>query len=363
MKLSIIGTRGIPAKYGGFETFAEEISVLLASRGIDVTVQCDYNSNDTIRFKGVNLYFTSVTKSERTLKYYYEGLKWGLNNSDVVLAASTAASFFYFLNFFKRKIIITNPDGLEHKRAKWSFLKKMYLKISEYLAVRMSDYLVADSESIRNYICNKYHRASQKTRVIEYGAYENNEPDDDILDNYGIRHHGYYLVVCRLEPENNIEMILEGYRKALTVKPLIIIGNIIGTEYVKRLVNLYNSDKIRFLGGIYDKKVLNALRFSCNAYIHGHSVGGTNPSLLEALASRNLIIAHDNIFNREVTSDRQFYFTTPEQLAGKIYEIELMPDNESTKLRDDSYRLIADRYNWNIILEKYLDLLNEASEK
>ncbi len=166
-----------------------------------------------------------------------------------------------------------------------------------------------------------------------------------------------------MEPENNIEMILKGFQKAITALPLIIVGNIIETDYVKRLVNLYSSDKVRFLGGIYDKQKLNALRFSCKAYLHGHSVGGTNPSLLEAMASRNLIIAHDNIFNREVTSDRQLYFATPDQLAERIFDIELMVDDEINRLRENSYSLIADRYNWSIILKKYFDLLKEASEK
>ncbi len=162
MKLSIVGTRGIPAKYGGFETFAEEISVLLASAGINVTVQCDRDSGKINNYKGVNLYFSSVKKSDKPLTYYFEGLKWGLRNSDIVLVTSSAGSYFYFLNFLKRKVIITNPDGLEHKRAKWTFLKKMYLKISELLAVRMSDYLVADSESIRNYFCSTYRSACRK---------------------------------------------------------------------------------------------------------------------------------------------------------------------------------------------------------
>ena len=359
MRIAIIGTRGIPARYGGFETFAEEISRLLAENGINVYVQCEVNSYSKQTYKNVNLFYSTVTKTDHPLKYYYEGIKWAVRNSDIVLAASSAGSFFYFLNIFRKKLIVTNPDGLEYQRRKWSLPKKIYLKLAEILAVKLSDYLIIDSESIKQYLIKTYRNAGNKIRVIEYGAWLNSDYDDTILSKYGLIHNKYYLVVCRLEPENNLDMIIEAFNEAITICPLVIVGNLNNSKYVKRLVALYSSGKIRFTDGIYSREELNALRFSCKAYIHGHSVGGTNPSLLEAMASRNIILAHNNVFNREVTSGNQLYFSNSEECRKRINEIELLTPEEIERYKELSIFNIVEKYNWDNILRKYLEFFRE----
>lgn len=361
MRLAIIGTRGIPAKYGGFETFAEEISALLVKDGFEVSVQCDNDSYGQNSFKGVNLFFSSVAKSDNQLKYYLEGILWSLRNSDVILAASGAGSIFYFLNLFRRLPIITNPDGLEYKRKKWTFAKRMYLKMSEGLAVRLSDYIIADSDEIKRLLCRSYKAAEKKIRVIEYGSALNTAIDNAVLAKYNLRHNNYYLIVSRLEPENNLQMITDGYRNSKTTSPLIIIGNIIDNQYVTKLVKNSCPEKIKFLGGIYDRNELNPIRYSCKAYIHGHSVGGTNPSLLEAMGSGNIILAHENEFNREVTAGGQFYFNSSEQVTEGINKIESLTQNEAEKYKKLSISRIKDRYNWEIILRKYEDLFAELN--
>ena len=359
MKISIVGTRGIPAKYGGFETFAEEISSLFTREGIEVSVQCDHNSYSHDNLNGVQLFFSSVTKSDHPLLYYYEGLKWSLKHSDIILIATYFGSPFYFLNLFRKKPIITNPDGIEYKRGKWPLMIKIYIRISELLAVIFSDYLIADSENIKKYLSESYRFAEKKIRLIEYGAYPNNEPRFEVLKKYGLKHDNYYLIVCRIEPENNLDMILTAYQKAKTNRPIVITGNILNTKYEKRLMNRYSSERIRFLSGIYDKQELNGLRYSCKAYIHGHSVGGTNPSLLEAMANHNLILAHDNIFNREVTADKQLYFKNTEQCTERINEIELMTADEINIYKELGYDMIIHKYNWEKILKKYLDFFRD----
>jgi len=359
--IAIIGTRGIPAKYGGFETFAEAISTLLSAEGFDITVQCDNNSYPQNEYKGVKLYFSSVSKSNRPVKYFYEGFKWGIRNADIIIVASTAASLFYFLNIFRKRIILTNPDGLEYRRKKWSTAKKKYLKLSEMLAVKFSDYLIADSESIKQYLISTYKNVEQKIRVIEYGAYQNRYTDSEVLKKYRLEQNGYFLVVSRLEPENNLEMILDAYSGAKTICPLVIAGNILENGYVKSLIKRFSSGKVLFIGGVYDRKELSALRYSCKAYIHGHSVGGTNPSLLEAMGSRNIILAHDNEFNREVTQGNQLYFSNSVQCRKMINEIELMTSEEADSYKEASYRRVTDKYSWDNILKKYLDLFNEIS--
>jgi len=359
MKISIIGTRGIPAKYGGFETFAEEISSLLVRDGYEISVQCDKDSYNQNKYRGVNLFFSSVAKSDNQLKYYYDGMRWSIKNSDVILAASGAGSFLYFLNLLRRIPIITNPDGLEYKRKKWTLPKKIYLKLSEALAVRLSDYLIADSEEIRRHLCRSYRSAEKKIRVIEYGSVVNTGINDIVLEKYNLVHNNYYLVVCRLEPENNIQMITDGFKNAKTRAPLIIIGKIIDNQYVTNLIKKINSEKIRFLGGIYDRNDLNPLRYSCKAYLHGHSVGGTNPSLLEAMGSRNIILAHDNEFNREVTEGKQFYFKSADEVTEGIEQIESLTEDQAEKYKELSISRIIERYNWEIILRKYEDLFKE----
>jgi len=361
MKIAIIGTRGIPAKYGGFETFAEEISTLLVRDGFEVSVQCDKDSYDQNRFKGVNLFFSSVTKSDNQLRYYFDGIRWGIRNSDVILAASGAGSFFYFLNLFRRMPIITNPDGLEYKRKKWTLPKRMYLKMSEGLAVRLSDYIIADSEEIKRHLCRSYKSAGKKIRVIEYGSALNTAINAAVLGKYNLEHNNYYLIVSRLEPENNLQMIIDGYRNAKAQSPLIIIGNINDNQYVTKLVKNNNSENIRFFGGIYDRNELNPIRYSCKAYIHGHSVGGTNPSLLEAMGSGNIILAHDNEFNREVTADGQFYFNSTDQVTERVNNIESLTQDEAEKYKKSSIDRIKDKYNWEIILRKYEDLFAELN--
>lgn len=359
MHIAIVGTRGIPARYGGFETFADVISVLLAENGYDVSVECDAGSYNSDNYKGVKLFFATVKKSDNPLRYYSEGIRWGVKNSDAILAASSAGSFFYFYNLFRRVPILTNPDGLEYQRGKWSFLKRTYLKLSEFFAVRLSDFIIADSEEIKKHLCRSYRFVEKKTRVIEYGTFLNLKSDESVLKKYNLNHNKYYLVVCRLEPENNLNIIIEGFLQSGTEFPLVIIGNLIENQYVRDMTGKNYSGRMRFLGGIYDKTELNAIRYSCLAYVHGHSVGGTNPSLLEAMGSGNIILAHDNVFNREVTSASQFYFTDPEQFAERIKTIESLGTDDVNKYKALNISIIQNKYNWNNILTKYLVLLGE----
>jgi glycosyltransferase involved in cell wall biosynthesis len=353
MKISIIGTRGIPAKYGGFETFAEEITPRLVQNGFDIAVQCDQSEKHYADWFGAKLYYSSYTKSTNPLKYYFDGIRWGLKNSDIVLIAGTGGSIFYFLNIFHRKIIITNTDGIESGRVKWSLLKRWYVKISEIFAVWFSDSLIADSIAVSQYLINKYRFAERKIDVVEYGAYLNELSDPVVLNKYNVRHEDYYLIICRIEPENNLMMILEGFSKAKTYCTLLIVGPLKNSRFCENLVKTFKSDRIRFLGGIYDKHEISSLRSSCKAYIHGHSVGGTNPSLLEAMGSGNLIICHDNVFNREVTSDSQLYFKSPSDLTESINLVEILPREKKKIFQDKGRERIISYYNWDNILTKY----------
>ena len=358
MKISIIGTRGIPSSYGGFETFAEEISVLLTREGYEVAVQCDKDSFDEERHRGVSLFYSSCTKSSDPLRYYFEGIRWALANSDIVIVTGSVGSIFYFMNLFRKKVLITNTDGIEYKRSKWSFIHRMYLRFSELLAIYLSDIVIADSMEIKNYLLKRYPFSDKRIRVIEYGAWVNDTVNVKILERYNLKSRKYYLVVCRLVPENNLSMIIDGYNVSGSSLPLIIIGQLGSESYVNKLVDKYNCEMVRFLDAIHDKEILGSIRFGCKAYIHGHSVGGTNPSLLEAMASGNAIICHDNRFNREVTDNKQLYFSDSYECSNLIKRIENMEDAEYQNRRKDSVSMITSYYNWENILEKYINLFN-----
>jgi len=363
VKISIIGTHGIPGKYGGFETFAEEFSLLLVKYGHDVLVQCDNSLLKPDVYRGVRLFYSSSTKSNNPFKYYFEGLKLALNESDIVLVAGTGGAMFYFMKFFRKKTIITNTDGLESERLKWPLPHRIFLKISERLAVWFSDFVIADSDAIKKHLSESCRVARYKIRTIEYGAPVVNSFDENVLLKHKLRYEQYFLVVCRLEPENNVCMIIDGFLASETGKILIIVGNLTENKYVTKLVGGNKSNRIRFLGSIYDKSELNSLRYACKAYIHGHSVGGTNPSLLEAMGCGNIIICHDNVFNREVTANSQFYFKNAADFKNRISEVESLLPGQVTIMKESGVKRIRDYYNWEIIYKKYESLFIETYDK
>lgn len=357
MKIAIVGTRGIPANYGGFETFAEEISRRLASNGMEVTVYCDASENQQSTYENVNLAYSSYVKSKNPLKFYYDCINLASKSHDILLVAGTGGSPFYWLPKLRKKKIITNIDGVESRRNKWSFLKKMYLKLSEIISIKFSDVIIADSIGIKDYVLENYNVRESKVQVIEYGAPINQHFDQQVLDLYGVKHNGYYLIVSRMEPENNVYTILEGYQKAQSDKPLIVVGNVTDSPYAQSLLK-FRSDKIKFVGGIYDKDKLAALRYSCFAYMHGHSVGGTNPSLLEALGSGNISICHDNIFNREVTGSQMFYFSTSQDVHDIIALIESSNELLLVPKKQFAINRISSYYTWDNMAEKYRRIID-----
>ncbi|HVN58879.1 MAG TPA: DUF1972 domain-containing protein [Bacteroidales bacterium] len=360
-RISIIGTRGIPSVYGGFETFAEEISVLLTRAGYDVTVQCDKDSCAGDTFRGVKLYISRYSKNRNPVLYYYDGIRWATRYTDIIVIAGSAGSPFYILNLFRKKVLITNVDGIEYRRSKWTRYKKLYLFLTELISVVSRGIIIADSSAIRDHLVKRYGKmVSRKIRVIEYGAYPNNKVNEKILSGFSLVSFKYYLVVCRLEPENNVDMIINGYLLSGTKLPLVIVGNLLDNPYVRKLTQTDRSGRVVFLGGIYDKEALMALRSGCYAYIHGHSVGGTNPSLLEAMANGNIALCHDNVFNREVTGEKQFYFSDSWSCSDQIIRIEAMKDDELDQYHKASSSMILDKYSWDKILEKYCNLFDSV---
>lgn len=359
MKLAILGTRGIPAQYGGFETFAEEISIRLVEKGVHVTVYCDANNytDNLQQYKGVQLVYVTSLKLWllTTILFDLKCLWHARKQYDVVYMLGYGASLFAFIPRLWKKKVWINMDGLEWKRSKWSGLAKLWLKLMEKIAMRTPSRIIADAKGIEDDLRSRYS-GIPPCSMIPYGAPLISGAELSLLAEFELGANQYYLLVCRLEPENYILEILRGYILSNSKLPLIIVGNHkSGTDYVNKLLSV-NDARIRFIGTIYDQNKLRALRYYAFAYFHGHSVGGTNPSLLEALGCGNGVIAHENPFNREVASNAAEYFQEINDIPAIVNKLESNP-TFLEEMRYFARRIIKDKYQWERITNEYYNLL------
>lgn len=360
MNIAIIGTRGIPNNYGGFEQLAEYLSVSLVNKGMRVTV---YNSSlhpyKSNIYKGVEIVTCNDPENKiGTIGQFIYDLNCILHcrkkEYDVILQLGYTSSSIWSFLLPKRAKIITNMDGLEWKRSKYNKLTKLFLTYAEKWAVKNSHRLIADSLGIQDYLSKKYKKSST---YIAYGANVFNTPNEIVLKKYNLVAHQYCTVIARLEPENNIETIIKGYLKSDSKFPLIIIGST-STKFGKYLFKKYNNSEIKFLGSIYNIDELNNIRFFSKIYFHGHSVGGTNPSLLEAMASHAIICAHQNIFNQSVLGNDAFYFITENDLANCITQ--KMEMSQTSAFVENNLKKIKQNFSWDSINNSYYQLIKNV---
>lgn len=363
MKIGILGTRGIPNHYGGFEQFAEYFAEYAVAKGHDVFV---YNSHNhpykENNFKGVNLIhcYDPEQKVGTAGQFIYD-----LNcirdarkrDFDIILQLGYTSSSVWYSLHPKNAIVITNMDGLEWKRTKYSKKVQKVLKIAEKWAVNKSDFLISDSIGIQKYIKEKYNKEST---YIAYGANNFTTPNEQILNDFQVRKLDYSMIMARFEPENNIEMVLEGFSLSNSSSSILVVGNH-NTKYGDYLKIKFKNDKrIRFVGAIYDLETLNNLRYFSNLYFHGHTVGGTNPSLLEAMASSALIVAHNNDFNKGVLNENAFYFSSATEVK-KI--LETIKKNDNLQYIHNNLEAITKSFNWEKINEQYLQLFKQCLDR
>jgi len=375
--IAIIGSRGIPNNYGGFECFTENISQKLTKKDYDVYVSCEHpgDADPPKQFEDVNLfYFPIKHPNSNSLGMFYEilydaySLFYASMKADQIYMLGYSAAFFFFIPKLFGKVLYLNPDGFEWKRNKFSGMIKLILKIQERIGVFWSDKIIADAKGIKEYYDNKYNISSN---FIAYGVSEipkiewNEEylPESmkDVVDN-----DNYWLLVARLEPENNIHTIVDGYLKSKTKKPLVIVGNFLNSDYEKTvndLIDGIDEDKqIFFTGGIYNQKTLNMLRQNCFGYIHGHSVGGTNPSLIEAMIMKNILLTHRNQFNEEVCHDSALYFKDSDELKSKMDDVDDFPEKYQI-MKALAFSRVRQEYSWEKIVAKYDDLFSTKYDK
>ena len=328
MRIGILGTRGIPNRYGGFEQFAEMLSEAFVQRGEEVWVYCsDLHDHKDDLWNGVNL--VHCPDKENSLgtagQFFYD-----LNcirdaqhrNFDVLLHLGYTSDSIWHKRWPKNCLNIVNMDGLEWKRKKYNWFTRQFLKKSEAWAANRADLMIADNPAIKKYLEGKY---KMKAVYIPYPVdipVINEEKALETLEAHSLQPHQYYLAIARMEPENNLEMIIEGVLASGSAHPLVIIGNP-SNSYGRWLVNKYQSNRVRFPGAIYEKEMLDELRFFSAIYFHGHSVGGTNPSLLEAMACGCRIAAHGNEFNTEVLKREGEYFLSSPEISDVVQKKEI----------------------------------------
>jgi glycosyltransferase involved in cell wall biosynthesis len=337
----------------------EYLSLDLASRGHDVTVYAPhYHPFQESQLKKVKIkrFYCPENKVGGAAHYLYDYLCLSdavKNGFDIIYEAGYGSSAFS-IRLLKNKSathrIVTNMDGIEWQRSKWNRFVKYITRISEKIAVAHSDYVIADNIGIQKYYIDSY---GVTPVYLPYGAEIVGSFDETVLAEYGLAKSNFYLIIARLEPENNLEMMIEGYLKHKTDAPLIIIGGT-STKYAQFLLKKYGgSSKVRFLGGLYNKRKLDNLRFFSRAYFHGHSVGGTNPSLLEAMGCSALIISHNNQFNRSVLNDNALFFSSQPELTAVLDGLENLSADDRCRIIRNNVEEIASKYNWTHVVDMH----------
>jgi glycosyltransferase involved in cell wall biosynthesis len=354
MKIGILGTRGIPNQYGGFEQLAEYLSVGLVKKSFEVYVYNTHNHSfqeDT--WNGVHIIHCRNPEDKlKTAGQFIYDLNCILDarkrDFDVMLILGYTSMSVWGRVFPKKPAIVINMDGLEWKRNKYSGRVRKFLYDAEKLAVKFCDYFIADSLAIQKYLKSKYDISSE---FIAYGAemlWQSNESD---LKEWDLSKFNYFLVIARMEPENNIEMILNGFSASDSNKKMIIIGNP-SNQFGTYLKNKFKEDsRIFFIGPLYDKAKLHSLKAFSALYFHGHSAGGTNPSLLEAMASGSLIAAHNNEFNSSVLHKDGFYFLDAGEVKKLVEETSRGP--KETEKIENNIKKIQEEYTWPAIIDQY----------
>lgn len=358
-KLGIIGTNGLPGRYGGWDQLLEHLTLSLKDN-YDITVYTSsFNAIKGLKYhNGAKLKIIPL-KANGYQSVLYDGVSMlhAVINYDVLLVLGTSGCIFMPLIKLFRKKIILNPDGAEWKRGKWNFFVKWFLKKSEDIGIRFADYVIADNKIISDYIFNEYRRNSE---LIAYGG-DNaiNVPlKSETSIKYDIIQRQYAFKVCRIEPENNIDLILEAF-KLLDIK-LILIGNWNYSNYGSNLKIKYSVFKnLILLDPIYDQETLDELRSNCGIYIHGHSVGGTNPSLVEAMNLGLCCVVYDVNYNRETTENKALYFKNSEELISIIIQF-INGEVDSSLISNDLLSIAKKRYAWSLIVNQYEQVFNKC---
>jgi glycosyltransferase involved in cell wall biosynthesis len=356
MRIALMGTRGVPAMYGGFETCVEEVGRRLAQAGHEVVVYCRRprgqsgpSANEFLDMSLVQLpalrkrsletlSHTALSTADAVLRRRF----------DAVLLFNAANSVFIPWLRLRRFPIATHVDGLEWRRAKWGKVGRRYYRLAEALSVRWSTALIADAEGIREYYEAEF---GAPTELIRYGAPIIDPSDPGLLSTFDVEPRRFHLVVARIEPENHVDVIVEGYVASAATYPLIVVGSAPYADAHFDRIRALADDRVRLVGSVWDQDVLNALYSNTLTYLHGHSVGGTNPSLLRAIGAGAATDAYDVSFNREVVGDAGRFWRTPADVAALVDAAEADP--ATALARGAAAQRRAEAYTWDDVAKDY----------
>ena len=362
LDVAVLGTRGIPAHYGGFETCAEQVSVRLAARGHKVTVYCrtDNAALETTSHEGVHLVHVPFVDNKalstlshtalsmvRAMRAGHDSyLVFNAGNAPIVAAARLVG-----------RPAVVNVDGLEWKRGKWGPIGRRYYLFCEWLVGKVAARLIADARAIGDYYERRW---LQPTTFIPYGAPPTAEADASLLAEYGLEPGGYVLMASRIEPENNALTLVRAWAGFETDKQLVIVGSANWDSPYEKGLHKIADPTVRFLGGVYAPGHYDALVANCHAFVHGNEVGGTNPGLLNAMGLGASIVAIDVDFNREVAGDTALYWRNdPDDLRRLLGELEAQPERAAA-LGERGRARVAALYDWDDVTDRYEHLLHEV---
>lgn len=351
-----MGTRGVPAQYGGFETAAEEIGSRLVERGHRVTVYCRNPGQIMRTYRGMDLVNLPAARRKSVETLTHTGLSTAhalRDRPDVAVMFNAANAPFVPVLRAARIPVAVHLDGLEWKRAKWAGMGARYFRTAERWSVRAADAVIADAVGIADYVESRYGRRSE---VIRYGA-PILHPADDRLAEVALEPRRYHLVVARFEPENHVDVILAGYLRSSANLPLVVVGS---SPYSDRYTaDLHRSGatdaRVRFMGPLWDQDLLDQLYGNCLSYLHGHSVGGTNPGLLRAMGAGSPVIAYDVVFNREVTGGYARFFARGDEVADALEAHEKDPDG-AVRTAERGREHVRVNYDWDDVTGRYVSL-------
>ena len=358
LTIAMVGTRGVPAAYGGFETAVEEVGRRLAERGHEGVVYTRGSERRATEYLGMRVVHLPAVPVKQVETLSHTGLStlhlMVRRRPDAAFVFNAANSPFLPLLRLRRVPTALHMDGLEWRRSKWGPRGKAYYRWAEQFGVRMGDALIADAPGIADYYS---HQFQVPTEMIRYGAPILERVTDGRIEELGLEPEGYHRVVARFEPQNHVLEIVEGYRRSSATRPLVVVGSApYSSDYTQRIRQAAAGDeRIRLIGGVYDQELLDALYFHALTYDHGHSVGGTNPSLLRAMGAGTAVIAFDVPFNREVLDENGWFFSTPADVTTAFEKAE----EDAAAARESGHRAqqrARVAFRWDDVADAYEDL-------
>jgi glycosyltransferase involved in cell wall biosynthesis len=364
--IAILGSRGVPAKYGGFETIAQDLGASLAREGFEVYVSCESQGlkiKPYGQYEGMRLVYFPVTNWLRSISEFvlYDLLSvlWATSRVDVIYMLGYSSVPTLLLPKLFRKVVLVNVDGLEAARPKFSPLVRYFYRSFEKLVTKVADFVVVDSKTMGVYY-QKNYRIAPIYIPNGGGCTRDIMPfDSAVLKSYNLQKGQYYLFIARLTPDNSIDFIIDAFKKTNSRKKLVIVGPIVQNSFVDELL-ANKGERIVFLGGVYEPRLQRTLRHNCFAYIHGHRMGGTSVSLIEAMSCKNNILAMNTVCNREVAEKSAIYFTRDvNDLKEKIEALEKNP----LQANREAYRLYKEKYSADNILFEFANLVNKVATR